>query len=268
MQEYIQAFILGIVQGITEFLPISSTAHLLIFSQVMGWSLGEKTFVDAIQFGSVMAVFLFFWSDVRNILVGSFTAIKEKDWQREEWKIFLGIAVGSIPALVVGYIFKDVLPKSASVIAFASILMALLLGLAEKVGTRKRGFDELETKDGILVGLGQMLALVPGVSRSGSTVTTALFLGLDRPTAARFSFLLGIPTLTIVTLYEALKVLKNIDAFGPLLVGILSAFLFSYLSIAWLLRFLQTQDTWVFVWYRLAFGVAILGSIAAGWLKG
>jgi undecaprenyl-diphosphatase len=142
-----------------------------------------------------------------------------------------------------------------------------LLGVAEKVGTRKRSFDKLETKDGILVGLGQMLALVPGASRSGSTVTTALFLGLDRPTAARFSFLLGIPTLTIVTLYESLKVLKHVDAFGPLIVGILSAFLFSYLSIAWLLRFLQTQNTWVFVWYRLAFGVAILGSIAAGWLK-
>jgi undecaprenyl-diphosphatase len=113
-----------------------------------------------------------------------------------------------------------------------------------------------------------MLALVPGVSRSGSTVTTALFLGLERETAARFSFLLGIPTLTIVTLYESLKVLKNVDAFGPLIVGIFSAFLFSYLSIAWLLRYLQTQNTWVFVWYRLAFGVAIIGSIAAGWLRG
>jgi undecaprenyl-diphosphatase len=268
MQEYIQAFILGIVQGITEFLPISSTAHLLIFSQVMGWSLGEKTFVDAIQFGSVIAVLLYFWADIRNILTGSLSAIQEKDWQREEWKILLGIAIGSIPALVVGYIFKDVLPKSASVIAFASIFMALLLGVAEKVGTRKRGFDELQTSDGIFVGLGQMLALVPGVSRSGSTVTTALFLGLERPTAARFSFLLGIPTLTIVTLYESFKVLKNVSAFGPLIVGMASAFVFSYLSIAWLLRFLQTQNTWVFVWYRLAFGVAILSSIAAGLLKG
>jgi undecaprenyl-diphosphatase len=268
MQEYIEAFILGIVQGITEFLPISSTAHLLIFSQVMGWSLGEKTFVDAIQFGSVIAVLLYFWVDIRNILGGSIAALQEKDWQREEWKILLGIAIGSIPALVVGHIFKDVLPKSASVIAFASIFMALLLGVAEKVGTRKRGFDELQTSDGILVGLGQMLALVPGVSRSGSTVTTALFLGLERPTAARFSFLLGIPTLTIVTLYESLKVLKNVSAFGPLVVGIASAFLFSYLSIAWLLRFLQTQNTWVFVWYRLAFGITILGSIAVGLLKG
>ncbi|MDX2243557.1 MAG: undecaprenyl-diphosphate phosphatase [Leptolyngbyaceae cyanobacterium bins.302] len=260
----VQAFILGIIQGITEFLPISSTAHLLIFRDVFGWG-QQKYFVDAIQFGSVIAVVWYFWSDLRQILSGAWQAFRQKNWSRDEWKIFVGIAIGTVPALFFGFIFKDLIPESPLVIALASIVMALLLGLAERIGTRKRDFDSLEIKDGLLVGLGQTLALAPGVSRSGSTLTTALFLGLQRHTAARFSFLLGIPTLTIATLYQSTKALRNIESFLPLVVGIISTFIFSYLSIAWLLKFLQRQSTWVFVWYRLAFGSVILGALAAGW---
>jgi undecaprenyl-diphosphatase len=267
---WLQAFILGIVQGITEFLPISSTAHLLVFTKALGWSLlGEKYFVDAIQFGSVLAVLIYFWADLRMIVTGSWSAFQKKDWQQEEWKILVGIAIGTLPALLGGLIYKKVLPETtqqflegALVIAIMSIVMATLLGLAEKIGSRKRGFDSLEIRDGILVGLGQMLALIPGVSRSGSTLTTGLFLGLQRQTAVRFSFLLGFPTLALVTLYEAKDVLKHPDVIGPLIVGIISAFIFSYLSIAWLLRFLQSNDIWVFVWYRLAFGLSILAAIA------
>lgn len=260
----LQAVILGIVQGITEFLPISSTAHLIIFRDVFGWQ-QQKYFVDAIQFGSVIAVVWYFWKDIRQILSGAWQAFQQKDWSREEWKIFVGIAIGTLPALVFGFLFKDLIPESPFVIAIASIVMALLLGLAEKIGTRKRDFDSLEVKDGLLVGLGQTLALVPGVSRSGSTLTTALFLGLQRQTAARFSFLLGIPTLTLATLYQSTKALHNIESFVPLLIGIISTFIFSYISIAWLLKFLQRRSTWVFVWYRLAFGSIILGALAAGW---
>lgn len=270
-----QAIVLGLVQGITEFLPISSTAHLLVFTQAFGWSLlGEKYFVDAIQFGSVIAVVLYFWKDIRQILSGAWNAFQQKDWQREEWKILVGIAVGTLPALIGGLVIKKMLPEAtqaflqgALVIAIMSIIMALLLGLAEKIGSRKRDFDSLEIKDGILVGLGQMIALIPGASRSGSTLTTAMFLGLDRSTAARFSFLLGIPTLTIATLYEAKEALQHPELAVPLLVGIVSTFIFSYLAIAWLLRFLQRQSTWVFVWYRLAFGATLLTAIAIGWLK-
>ncbi len=261
--EYLQAFVLGIVQGITEFLPISSTAHLIVLTKALGWTaVGEKAFVDAIQFGSVIAVILYFWTDIIQILSGGFTALQQKDWQREEWKILVGIAVGSLPVLIVGFLFHKVLPKSILIIAIASIVMALLLGLAERVGNRERGFDRLEIKDGILVGLGQMLALVPGVSRSGATLTTALFLGLERQTAARFSFLLGIPALAIATLYEAKNALAEPSSIGPLIIGIISAFIFSYISIAWLLRYLQRQSTWVFVWYRLAFGSCLLLSLA------
>ena len=269
----IQAFILGIVQGITEFLPISSTAHLLIVTKIFAWKeLGSKDFVDAIQFGSVIAILWYFWAVISSLVKGVIKAFKTKDWQSEEWKIIVGIAVGTVPALTIGFLLKDVIPESALVIAIMSIIMAILLGLAEKLGTRHRNFQKLEIRDGILVGLGQTLALIPGVSRSGSTLTTGLFLGLERETAARFSFLLGFPTLTIATLYKSLKIFKMFQG-GELpdnivillIVGIISTFIFSYLSIALLLRYLQTKNTFIFVWYRLAFGISILLAIAAGW---
>ncbi|NJP10512.1 MAG: undecaprenyl-diphosphate phosphatase [Leptolyngbyaceae cyanobacterium RU_5_1] len=266
-----QAIVLGLVQGITEFLPISSTAHLIIFTDVFHWkAVWSKAAVDAIQFGSVVAVVLYFWQDIRQLLVGGWTALQQRDWQREEWKILVGIGAGTIPALAVGFILKqlNLLPESALVIAVMAIVMSLLLGLAEKIGIRKRGFDQLEVRDGFLVGLWQMIALLPGASRSGSTLTGALFLGLERSTAARFSFLLGIPTLTIATLVQAKDVLSVGNMMVPLLVGIVSSFIFSYLSIAWLLKFLQRNSNWVFVWYRLALGATLLGAIALGWLKG
>jgi undecaprenyl-diphosphatase len=267
-----QAFVLGIVQGITEFLPISSTAHLLVWTKVFHWQvLGEKYFVDAIQFGSVLAVLIYFWTDVRQILTGAWAAFQKKDWRREEWILFVGIAVGTLPALIGGLLFKKLLPDATQlflegplIIGIMSIVMATLLGLAERFGSRQRDFDALTLKDGIGIGLGQTLALIPGVSRSGSTITTALFLGLKRDTAARFSFLLGLPTLTIATLYQSLEVKDNLEVLPALLVGMVSTFIFSYLSIAWLLQFLRRQSTWVFVWYRLGFGLALLSAIALG----
>jgi undecaprenyl-diphosphatase len=267
-----QAVTLGVVQGITEFLPISSTAHLLIWTRVFNWEmLGEKYFVDAIQFGSVIAVMLYFWSEIREIFSGSWFAYQQKEWDREEWKILIGIVIGTLPALVGGLIYKKFIPDSlqtflegAFVIGVMSIVMAVLLGLGEKFGTRTRNFDQLSIKDGLLVGFGQMLALIPGASRSGSTITTALFLGLKRETAAKFSFLLGLPTLTLATLYQSLDVLNHLDALPALIVGMISTFIFSYLSIAWLLKFLQKQSAWVFVWYRLGFGISLISAIASG----
>ncbi len=267
----IQGVILGLVQGITEFLPISSTAHLLIFSDVFHWkATWTKEATDAIQFGSVIAVVMYFWKDIQMILLGALDAFGRKDWQREEWKILVGIIVGTIPALAVGFVIKKVLNvslESPLLIAIMAIVMSLLLALAEKMGSRKRGFGSLSILDGFLVGLGQMVALLPGASRSGSTLTAALFLGLDRSTAARFSFLLGIPALTIATLIQGKDALSNHEMLIPLLVGTASAFVFSYLSIAWLLKFLQRQSTWVFIWYRLALGAVLLGAIATNTLK-
>lgn len=262
-----QALILGLVQGITEFLPISSTAHLLVTTKVFGWQqLGQKDYADAIQFGSVVAVFIYFWRDISSVVTGGIAGVLRQDWQNLNVKVFIGIIVGTLPALILGYLGKDILPDSSQIIAIMSIVMATLLLIAERFSTHKRGFDRLEIKDGLLVGLAQALALIPGVSRSGSTLTTGLFLGLDRETAARFSFLVGLPILTAATLFKSLKIFKGNELPIPLLaVGMISTFIFSYISIAFLLNYLKTKDTMVFVWYRYAFGASILIALAAGW---
>lgn len=268
--EIIQGFILGIVQGITEFLPISSTAHLIIFRDVLRWDAWSKAAVDGIQLGSVFAVIMYFRKDIRDILTGAWSAFQRKQWQHWEWKMFVGIAIGTVPALLGGLALKvlGVELESPIMIAIMSLVMASLLGLAEKIGSRERGFEKVEIQDGILVGLGQMIALLPGASRSGSTLTTALFLGLERQTAARFSFLLGLPTLGFATLVQTKDVIEVSNMLLPMIVGIISTFIFSYLSIAWLLKFLQRQSNWVFVWYRLAFGIAILTAIGSGAFQG
>jgi undecaprenyl-diphosphatase len=264
---FFQAFILGIIQGITEFLPISSTAHLLVTTKAFGWQqLGQKDYADAIQFGSVVAVLIYFWSDISRTITRGCAGLLRQDWQDIDVKVLIGVIIGTIPALTIGYIGKDWLPDSAQIIAIMSIIMATLLFIAEKYSTHKRGSDKLEIKDGLLVGLAQALALVPGTSRSGSTLTAGLFLGLERETAARFSFLVGLPTLTIATLYKSFKILKENELPLPLLgVGTISTFIFSYISIAFLLNYLKTRNTMVFVWYRYAFGAAILIALAMGW---
>jgi undecaprenyl-diphosphatase len=264
-----QGIVMGLVQGITEFLPISSTAHLIIFRDILGWkATWSKEAIDGIQFGSVIAVLVYFWKDFSFILKGAWGAFRSGNWQREEWKMFVGIAIGTVPALAGGLLLKVVLKKqgitleSPALIATMSVVMSLLLGLAEKIGTRSREFNQLQISDGVLVGLGQMIALLPGASRSGSTLTAGLFLGLERATAARFSFLLGFPTLAIATLVQGKDALKETPMALPLIVGVISTIIFSYLSIAWLLKFLQNQSTWVFVWYRLGFAAFLFAAIA------
>jgi len=272
-----QAFVLGFVQGVTEFLPISSSAHLKVVPVVLGWGDPGVAFTAVIQLGSIAAVIWYFWRDLKNITLGSIAAIAHKEYDSQEFKLALGIILGTIPIIFFGLLIKIFIPnydnsplRSLGAIAIASIVMSLLLGLAEKIGTRKRKFEKLEVKDGILMGLGQTLALIPGVSRSGSTLTAGLFMGLERATAARFSFLLGIPAITLAGLVELKDVFKEGLGGGGLLsivVGVISAGIFSYLAIAWLLRFLQTQSTWLFIWYRLAFGVAILAATFTGVLQ-
>jgi undecaprenyl-diphosphatase len=263
----LQALFLGLVQGVTEFLPISSTAHLLVTTKAFGWQqLGQKDYADAIQFGSVIAVLIYFWKDITTVVTGGVAGIARQDWQNIDVKIFIGIAVGTLPALILGYLGKDILPDSAQIIAIMSIVMATLLLIAERFSTHQRGFERLEIKDGFLVGLAQAIALIPGASRSGSTLTAGLFLGLDRQTAARFSFLVGLPTLAAATLFKAVKIFKGNELpIVYLAVGTISTFIFSYISIAFLLNYLKTKNTMLFVWYRYAFGASILIALAAGW---
>jgi undecaprenyl-diphosphatase len=263
-----QALFLGIVQGLTEFIPISSTAHLKIVPVALGWGDPGVAFTAVIQLGSIAAVLWYFWKDLTQVALGSYQAIKQKDYSSQEWKLALGIVLGTIPILIGGLAMKILIPdldhsdiRSVTTIAIASIVMALLLACSEYIGSHSRSFDQLSTKDGMIIGLAQTLALIPGVSRSGSTMTAALFNGLERATAARFSFLLGIPAITIAGLVELkgfLEVQLNSAEILPLVIGVISSAIFSYIAIAWLIKFLQNRKTWAFVWYRLAFGVLLL----------
>lgn len=269
-----QAFILGMVQGLTEFIPISSTAHLKVIPVALGWGDPGVTFTAIIQLASIVAVLWYFWQDLKDLTIGITKALKDKDYNAQEFKIGIGIIVGTIPIVIGGLALKIFVEdldgaafRSLITIALASIVMASLLALAEKVSHPKRNFDDLSIRDGILMGIAQCLALIPGVSRSGSTITAGLFLNLERATAARFSFLLGIPAITLAGLVELKGVFDadlNISSLLPLIIGLISSGIFSYLSIAWLIHYLQRQSTWIFVWYRLAFGVIILGAIALG----
>ncbi|MBW4575622.1 MAG: undecaprenyl-diphosphate phosphatase [Aphanothece sp. CMT-3BRIN-NPC111] len=272
-----QAVVLGIVQGLTEFLPISSTAHLKVVPVVLGWGDPGVAFTAVIQLGSIAAVLWYFWGDLTKVTTGAIRAIARSDYESSDFRIALGIGLGTIPIIFFGLLLKKLIPdydnsplRSLAAIACASIFMSLLLGIAERLSKRKRDFDGLGVQDGIWMGLAQAMALIPGVSRSGSTLTAGLFMGLERAAAARFSFLLGIPAITLAGLVELKDVFKEgLGSAGlvPLVVGVISAAVFSYLAIAWLLRYLQTQSTWVFIWYRLVFGLSILGAIATGLLK-
>lgn len=272
-----QSVFLGLVQGLTEFLPISSTAHLKVVPVALGWGDPGAAYTAVIQLGSIAAVIWYFWSDLTSITGGAARAIARRDYHSQDFRIALGIALGTLPIVFFGFLIKIFIPnfdnspvRSTATIAIVSIVMALLLGAAELFTRHKRNFDHLRMQDGILMGMAQALALIPGVSRSGSTLTAGLFMGLERAAAARFSFLLGIPAITLaglVQLKDAVEAGLGETGFLPVVVGIISAAVFSYLAIAWLLLYLQTHKTWIFVWYRLGFGVLILAAIATGLMQ-
>lgn len=272
-----QAIALGFVQGATEFIPISSTAHLKAIPVFFGWGDPGVSFSAVIQLGSIAAVLSYFWSDLTQIFRGMIKAIRTSDYESQEFWMAVGIAVGSIPIIFFGLLLTIYEPafyentlRSMTSIAIVSIVMAILLALAESVGNQKRNFKDLKVKDGILIGLAQAMAIVPGTSRSGSTMTAGLFSNLDRETAARYSFLLGIPSITAAGLVGLKDLISPVEgeaiSFLPLIAGLISSAVFSYLAIAWLLEFLKRRSTWVFVWYRLAFGVVILAAVALGWV--
>lgn len=263
-----QAFILGLVQGVTEFLPISSTAHLRILPALVGWPDAGASFSAVIQLGSLVALLIYFAQDLYDLARRSRQAIRDRQFDSEEFKLVVGILVGTLPILIMGLGIKiiwDSPPRQLTVIGITSIGLALLLALAERWGKRRREIADLGLMDGLWVGLAQALALIPGVSRSGATITAGLFLHQTRETAARYSFLLGIPALFLAGLVEFVSDFE-FSALGSQLVGTISAFVFSYLSIDWLLKFLQRSSTWVFVIYRVLLGILILMGLGWGWL--
>lgn len=260
--------VLGIVQGLTEFLPISSTAHLKVVPVLLGWGDPGVSVTAAIQLGSIAAVIAYFRSDLLRVLKGIGKAFRHGQWREPEARLGVAMLVGTIPILLVGLLIKlfwsegyETSPlRSVPFIAMVSIVMALLLALAERLGPRQKKLADVSGRDGLIVGLAQMLALIPGVSRSGSTLTASLFDGWQRADAARFSFLLGVPAISIAGIVELNQAFAVSAETGPwpLLTGIVSAAVVSWLAIDWLLKFLQRHSTWIFVAYRLLFGAVLL----------
>jgi undecaprenyl-diphosphatase len=264
----VEALTLGVVQGLSEFLPISSTAHLRVVPALFHWQDPGAAYSAVIQLGSVVAVLAYFFKDLVSIATGALAAIKNKDYGDRDLRMVGAIVVGTIPICVIGLLLKPLLEqdgsplRSINVIACAAIVMGLLLVVAEKFAKHVRTLDDITGKDGALVGLAQAIALIPGCSRSGSTLTMAMLLGLKRAESARFSFLLGIPAVTLAGLLEFYHMVKDglagETAMTSLAVGLVSSTVVSYLSIAWLIRYLQQHNTWIFVGYRLIFGVSLL----------
>ncbi|HEX5731395.1 MAG TPA: undecaprenyl-diphosphate phosphatase [Blastocatellia bacterium] len=276
-----QAILLGLIQGLTEFIPISSTAHLTIAGNLMGLINHEKpqewtAFIAVIQLGTLLAVIAYFWSDIIKIIRGFVSAnlallAKRKVDEKTKSYNLLGwlIIIGTLPIAVVGLAFKDViegsLTKNLWVIAGSLIGLALILTVAEVTGRQERDMDRLKMKDALAVGFAQVFALIPGSSRSGTTITGGLFAGLTREAAARFSFLLSIPAIGASGLLELPKALEAVSADWPALaVATIVSAVSGYLSIAFLLKFLQRHTTYAFVGYRIALGVFLIVLLVTG----
>jgi undecaprenyl-diphosphatase len=269
----VEAIVLGIVQGLTEFLPISSTAHLRIVPSFLGWEDPGAAFTAVTQLGTMAAVLVFFRHQLARIASAWLASLRDPS-RRGELDARLGwyIVIGTIPISVFGLIFKDEIESGARdlyLIGVALIALGLLLAASERAATHDRPLEQVTTRDGLIVGFAQAGALVPGVSRSGATITAGLFLGLDRPSAARFSFLLSVPAVVLSGLFELRSIAAGEDAGHlngalELVVATLLAFAVGYLSIAFLLRFLAHHSTEVFVVYRIALGAAVLALVGAG----
>jgi undecaprenyl-diphosphatase len=264
-----QAIVLGIVQGLTEFLPISSTGHLRIVPAFLGWEDPGAAFTAVTQLGTMAAVLLYFRKDLWNILKTWFGSLRDPELRgtldaRMGWYIGLG----TIPIGIFGFIFRDQIEEGARslyLIGTTLIVLGLLLLLAEKVAKRDRSIEDIKGKDAAFIGFAQALALIPGVSRSGATITAGLLSGFDRASAARYSFLLSVPAVVVSGLFEARKIGDEGGVgFVPTALATLAAFVVGYASIAWLLKWLVSHSTMVFVVYRVALGALVIALTAAG----
>jgi len=270
----VQAITLGLVQGITEFLPISSIAHLRVVPALLGWSDPGAAFSAVIQLGTLAAVLVYFASDMRIMARAVLRGLADgRPWASQEARLAWFILLGTLPIGVCGLAFKRYIVgelRSLYVIAGSLIVLGILLWVAEKKASFRREVKDIGWMDSQLIGLAQALALIPGSSRSGTTMTAAMFLGLTREAAARFSFLLGIPAIGAAGLFELQDLLKHgLGSAGltSLMIGILTSALSGYLAIDLLLRYLRTRTTYVFVWYRIGLGLLLLGLLTAGVLQ-
>ncbi|MEZ5116667.1 MAG: undecaprenyl-diphosphate phosphatase [Candidatus Nanopelagicales bacterium] len=269
---WFEAVVLGVLQGLTEFLPISSSAHLLIASQLFGWGDPGAAFTAVTQIGTETAVILFFRKDIGRIISAWARSLVRPELRsgvdaRMGWYVILG----TIPIGVLGFLFADQIETVARnlwLVASMLILFGVLLGVADALGSRTKTFDDLTIRDGLLFGLAQSLALIPGVSRSGATITGGLAMGYTRATAARYAFLLAIPAVLASGLFEALKIGDQSNAaWGPTILATAIAFVIGYAVIAWLMHWLSTRSYLPFVVYRIVLGLLVIVLLLTGTLS-
>ena len=272
---YAKVAVLGVVQGITELMPISSTAHMRIVPALLGWQDPGSAFSAAMQLAALAAVVVYFWQDVGDILFGSLSALARRDFSDPALRFAFGTAIGTVPIGIAGLALAKTLNTCGSplrelwVVGAACLVMALLLGLAELAARHQRSFDRVRLLDCLWVGIAQVGALIPGVSRSGSTLTAALFLGFKREEAARLSFLLGLPAIALAgfkELHELRHAGLDMHGWAVLGVGLLIASLSAFGAIWGLVRILERFSAWPFAVYRALIGAILLIGIASGWL--
>ena len=265
-----EAIVLGITQGLTEFLPVSSTAHLRIVPAFAGWDDPGAAFTAVVQLGTMAAVLLYFREDLVRIARAWLRSLRDPVARRElDARLGWYIILGTIPIGIFGLLFKDQIENGARdlyLIGTALIVLGLVLLAAERFARHDRPLERITTRDGVAMGFAQALALIPGVSLSGATITAGLFLGFDRPSAARFSFLLSVPAVVLSGLFELATNLSDDQqaGLGALAIATLFAFIVGYASIAILLRYLTRHTTIVFVIYRVALGTLVLVLVATG----
>lgn len=271
---WLQVIVLSVVQGLTEFLPVSSSGHLRIISTLFWGEDAGASFTAVIQLGTELAVLVYFAKTIWQILRGWFAGLVNKDARGQDWKMGWMVIVGSLPIMVIGLLAKDVIRENLRnmwITASMLIAFSFVFILAERTGKKVRSYDELTMKDAIVMGLCQCLALIPGVSRSGGTISGGLFLGLDREVATRFSFLLAIPAVLasgIFSLPDAFAPAAGQAASGAqLLVGTGIAFVIGYASIAWLLKFVGNHSFEWFAAYRIPAGIIVMILLAMGVLQ-
>lgn len=273
---YVKVAFLGVVQGITELLPISSTAHMRLVPAFLGWPDPGSAFSAAMQLAALAAVVSYFWSDVRDLTMNSLHAIARGQFQDRHLRFSVWIILATIPIGIAGLLASKLLNtcsspvRSVTVIGWACVAMALLLAVAEIYARHRRTIDKASFVDAMLVGLAQVGALIPGVSRSGSTLTAALALGFKRDEAARLSFLLGLPAIALAglkELWELYKIHLDPHAWSILILGLLVASVSAFFAIWGLMRVLERFSTWPFVVYRFLLGITILAGVAMGSLS-
>lgn len=270
---YAKVALLGVVQGITELLPISSTAHMRIVPALLGWQDPGSAFSAAMQLAALAAVVSYFWSDVSELARGSLRAVAHGDFRDRHFRFTVWIILATIPIGLVGLALSSTLNacgsplRTLTVIGWASIVMAILLALAEIHSRHRRTLENVTLVDAMIVGIAQIGALIPGVSRSGSTLTAALSLGFKRQEAARFSFLLGLPAISLAgfkEIWELHQANLSFEGWSILLVGLVVASISAFFAIWGLMRVLERFSTWPFVVYRGALGVVLISIVALG----